>query len=82
MIFDRFLAQAAELLAKGEPFVTVQVVRFEVPISGKRGDKAIIFQDGRIWGWIGEKEPYRKGGQRIHPGLESCKRHREVPPEA
>ena len=40
MMFDRFLAKAAELLAKGEPFVTAQVVRFEAPISGKPGDKA------------------------------------------
>src|SRR5215471_18233747 len=24
------------------------------------------------------KEPYRKGEQRIHPGLESCRGHREV----
>jgi xanthine dehydrogenase accessory factor len=53
MMFDQFVAKAAELLAKGEPFVTASVVRFEAPISGKPGDKAIIFQDGRIWGWIG-----------------------------
>src|SRR5215469_8272121 len=53
MMFDQFVAKAAELLAKGEPFVTASVVRFEAPISGKPGDKAIIFQDGRMWGWIG-----------------------------
>jgi len=53
MMLDRFLKKAAELLAKGEPFVTASVVRFEAPISGKPGDKAIIFSDGRIWGWIG-----------------------------
>ena len=53
MMFDRFLAKAAELLAKDEPFVTAQVVRFEAPVSGKPGDKAIIFEDGRMWGWIG-----------------------------
>src|SRR5262245_56166530 len=28
------------------------------------------------------KEPYRKGEQRIHPGLESCREHREVSLEA
>jgi len=28
------------------------------------------------------KEPYRKGEQRIHPGLESCGWHREVSVEA
>jgi xanthine dehydrogenase accessory factor len=52
-MFDHFLNKAAELLAKGEPFVTATVVRFEAPISGKPGDKAIVFADGRIWGWIG-----------------------------
>jgi xanthine dehydrogenase accessory factor len=52
-MFDRFLNKAAELLAKGEPFVTATVVRFQAPISGKPGDKAIIFADGRMWGWIG-----------------------------
>ena len=52
-MFDRFLEKAAELLAKGEPFVTASVVRFQAPISGKPGDKAIILADGRMWGWIG-----------------------------
>jgi xanthine dehydrogenase accessory factor len=52
-MFDRFLDKASELLAKGEPFVTASVVRFQAPISGKPGDKAIIFADGRMWGWIG-----------------------------
>jgi xanthine dehydrogenase accessory factor len=52
-MFDRFLNKAAELLARGEPFVTASVVRFQAPISGKPGDKAIIFADGRMWGWIG-----------------------------
>jgi hypothetical protein len=36
MVFDRFLAKAAELLAKGEPFVTAQVVRFEAPSLASR----------------------------------------------
>jgi xanthine dehydrogenase accessory factor len=52
-MFDRFLKKASELLEQGEPFVTASVVRFEAPISGKPGDKAIIFADGRMWGWIG-----------------------------
>lgn len=52
-MFDRFLNKAAELLVKGEPFVTASVVRFQAPISGKPGDKAIIFADGKMWGWIG-----------------------------
>ena len=53
MMFDQFLKKAAELLAKGERFVTASVVRFQGPISGEPGDKAIIFPDGQIWGWIG-----------------------------
>ena len=52
-MFDRFLEKAAELLAKGEPFVTASVVRYQAPISGKPGDKAIILADGHMWGWIG-----------------------------
>ena len=52
-MFDRFLNKATELLARGEPFVTASVVRFQAPISGKPGDKAIIFADGKMWGWIG-----------------------------
>ena len=52
-MFDHFLNRAAELLAKDEPFATASVVRFQAPISGKPGDKAIIFADGKMWGWIG-----------------------------
>jgi xanthine dehydrogenase accessory factor len=52
-MLDQFLNKAAALLAKGEAFVTASVVRSQAPISGKPGDKAIIFADGRIWGWIG-----------------------------
>jgi len=29
------------------------VVRSQAPISGKTGDKAIVFRDGTMWGWIG-----------------------------
>ncbi len=38
---------------KGEPFAVAQVVRYQAPISGKPGNKAIIFADGKMWGWIG-----------------------------
>jgi hypothetical protein len=31
---------------------------------------------------LGMKESYKKGEQRIHPGLESCGAHREVLVEA
>ena len=52
-MFDQFLNKASELLAKGEPFAVAEVVRFLSPISGKVGDKAIVFADGTVWGWIG-----------------------------
>jgi xanthine/CO dehydrogenase XdhC/CoxF family maturation factor len=52
-MFERFLNKADELLAKGEPFAIATVVRYEAPISGKPGDKAIIRTDGKLWGWIG-----------------------------
>ena len=45
--------KAAELRSRGESFAIAMVVRFEAPISGKPGDKAIIDSGGRIWGWIG-----------------------------
>src|SRR5262249_10387875 len=54
-MFDRFVKKAAELLEQGEPFVTASVVRFHAPISGKPGDKAIIFPDGKCGldrGWL------------------------------
>jgi len=52
-MFDEFLSNAAELRSKGERFVVALVVRYEPPISGKPGDKAIIQADGTMWGWIG-----------------------------
>lgn len=52
-MFDEFLREAAEMRSRGESFAVAVVVRFEAPISGKPGDKAIIRQDGTMWGWIG-----------------------------
>jgi xanthine dehydrogenase accessory factor len=52
-MFDEFLNKTAELRSRGESFAVALVVRFEAPISAKPGDKAIIYPDGRIWGWIG-----------------------------
>jgi xanthine dehydrogenase accessory factor len=52
-MFDKFLNKASELLNAGEPFVVATVVRYEAPISGKPGDKAIIRANGKMWGWIG-----------------------------
>jgi xanthine dehydrogenase accessory factor len=52
-MFDDFLEKAAQLRSRGESFAIATVVRFEAPISGKPGDKAIVDSAGRIWGWIG-----------------------------
>ena len=52
-MFDQFLNKADELLAKDQPFAVAVVVRYQAPISGKPGNKAIIFPDGKMWGWIG-----------------------------
>jgi xanthine dehydrogenase accessory factor len=52
-MFDQFLKKADELLASDQPFAIAVVVRYQAPISGKPGNKAIIFPDGKIWGWIG-----------------------------
>src|ERR1700758_2023477 len=52
-MFDEFLKKADELVMIGESFAFATVVRYEAPVSGKPGDKAIIFADGEVWGWIG-----------------------------
>jgi xanthine dehydrogenase accessory factor len=52
-MFDQFLGKAEELLTDGQSFAIAVVVRYQAPISGKPGNKAIIFPDGKIWGWIG-----------------------------
>ena len=52
-MFDQFMRKADELLTNNQPFAVAVVVRHEAPISGKPGNKAIIFPDGKLWGWIG-----------------------------
>ncbi len=52
-MLDDFLKKSAELAAAGERFATATVVRCQPPSSGKPGDKAIVYADGRLWGWIG-----------------------------
>jgi len=52
-MLDDFLKRSAELAAAGERFATATVVRSQPPTSGKPGDKAIVYPDGRLWGWIG-----------------------------
>src|SRR5215472_3735357 len=52
-MFDEFLRKAEELRNADERFAVAVVVRSEPPVSGKPGYKAIIREDGTIWGWIG-----------------------------
>jgi xanthine dehydrogenase accessory factor len=52
-MFDQFLSKADELLRTDQSFAIAVVVRYQAPISGKPGNKAIIFPDGKLWGWIG-----------------------------
>ena len=52
-MFDQFMNKAGELLRTDQPFAIAVVVRYQAPISGKPGNKAIIFPDGKLWGWIG-----------------------------
>jgi xanthine dehydrogenase accessory factor len=52
-MFDEFLCKASELRTKDCAFAVAIVVKYEPPVSGKPGDKAIIQSDGKVWGWIG-----------------------------
>ena len=49
----RFYGDAADLIARREPFVTATVVRAERPTSAKPGAKAIVTREGTLHGWIG-----------------------------
>jgi YHS domain-containing protein len=52
-MIDEFLSRASALCSQERAFAMAIVVRYHPPVSGKPGDKAIIDEDGRIWGWIG-----------------------------
>ena len=52
-MFDEFLRKASELRAADCTFAVAIVVKYQPPVSGKPGDKAIIQSDGKVWGWIG-----------------------------
>ncbi len=47
------LQLAAELSARGEPFVLATVVWRRAPSSGKEGATALITPDGKVRGWLG-----------------------------
>jgi len=48
-----FFKNYLKLIQKRISFATAIVVKYDVPISGKSGDKAIIKKDGSLIGWIG-----------------------------
>ncbi|MBX2797102.1 MAG: XdhC family protein [Myxococcales bacterium] len=48
-----FTAAAADLEARGIPYVTATVVRVVPPASARPGDKAILTRDGLVHGWVG-----------------------------
>ena len=50
---DDLLRLAADLQARGEPFVLATVVRCERPTSAKPGAKALVRADGTVTGWVG-----------------------------
>jgi xanthine dehydrogenase accessory factor len=52
-MFDEFLSRASALRSAERPFAMAIVIRYQPPVSGKPGDKAIVEADGRIWGWVG-----------------------------
>jgi xanthine dehydrogenase accessory factor len=52
-MFDEFLAKVTALRSEGSRFAVATVVRFQPPVSGRPGDKAIIQPNGQISGWIG-----------------------------
>jgi xanthine dehydrogenase accessory factor len=47
------LAEAARLAEAGEPFALATVVSVQRPASARRGDRALVTQDGALRGWIG-----------------------------
>ena len=48
-----FFRDYQKLSKKRISFATAIVVKHDIPISGKSGDKAIILNDGSLLGWIG-----------------------------
>jgi len=51
-MFNKYLKQSQKLVDEGRPFVVAVVVNYKGPISGKPGDRAIVTDDGALWGWV------------------------------
>jgi len=47
------LAEAGRLVAEGRPFVLATVVSVRRPASARRGDRAVVTEDGTLVGWVG-----------------------------
>src|SRR5262245_62939423 len=47
------LIEAGRLSDVGEPYVLATVVSVRRPASAKRGDRAIVHEDGKLVGWVG-----------------------------
>jgi len=50
---DRFLERVTALRRAGQPFVVATVVGRRAPVSAHLGDRAIVFADGHIEGFVG-----------------------------
>jgi xanthine dehydrogenase accessory factor len=51
-MFNDYIKHSQRLLEQGRPFVVALVVNYKAPISGKPGDRAIVTDDGELWGWV------------------------------
>lgn len=47
------LRRAGELATEGRPFAAVTVVRTEPSTSASTGERAVVFPDGSVEGWVG-----------------------------
>ncbi len=50
---DEFFARVTALQREGQPFVIATVVARRPPVSAHLGDRAIVFADGRMEGFVG-----------------------------
>lgn len=51
-MFSKYIVQSQKLINAEKSFVVALVVNYEGPISGKPGDRAIVTEDGKLWGWV------------------------------
>jgi xanthine dehydrogenase accessory factor len=50
---SQFFEQVSQLKRSGESFTTATVVSRRAPVSSHIGDRAIVFADGRMEGFVG-----------------------------